>query len=89
MRSLFQRQALRPYIIAGLVAAAGIVPAGCAVPGGNGLVPQRSIENQSRALPANQSRALPANQSRALPASQSREAENQSRALPGAPQTSP
>jgi hypothetical protein len=63
-----QGQALRRFVIAGLVFSAGIVTAGCAVPSGNGFVPTRSAENQSRALPANQSRALPANQSRALPA---------------------
>jgi hypothetical protein len=67
--STTQRTAFRPWIVAGLIAAAGIAPAGCAVPSGHGLIPSKSVENQSRALPANQSRALPANQSRALPAS--------------------
>lgn len=68
MLSTPTRRALRPWIVAGLIAAAGIAPAGCAVPSGHGLVPSRLPDAQSRALPAAQSRALPAAQSRALPA---------------------
>jgi hypothetical protein len=46
----------RAWLVAGLVAAASILPA-CTSPSSNGLVPARQTDNQSRALPANQSRA--------------------------------
>ena len=68
MPSIMQRAELRNWVVAGLIAAAAIAPAGCSGITGSGVLPARAAEQQSRALPATQSRALPANQSRALPA---------------------
>jgi len=46
-----------PWLVAALIAAAAIGPAGCTNPAGNGLVPARQADNHSRALPANRTRA--------------------------------